>query len=786
MQSAHNDIGYTHPREQIMSMYLDHYDRVLDLCRQTAGAPEAARFKWTCEVAWQVHHYLTARPDREEEFLRHVRAGQIELTAAYLHFTDLIDADAYRRSLAWAVAYARRHDLPLRCAVHSDINGWPWAVADLLAEAGIPYFCSHVHHDSATDPLGRRGSALYQWTLPDGLPLRADAPIRVPQAFWWEGPAGGRELHWLNEHYTLGNVLGVSSPQGFHADQTRYFVETDRLTADDLYARAEREVPRYVGRLRAEGDPHDALLLSTGGFYTDNAPPDARWLEVIARWNDAHDDIRLRTATVGEWFDWLVGQDDDAWPARRVAWPDGWAHGLGSMTARVAQARRTQRRRASAVALVDRAGTPDARAALEAALAEERMALEHTFNAWSTTARPAAAISDFEHAAKSLTFHRAALSLDDALTMALRAVTPPVATPRLFAHVDHADASRVLHFDAGDQHPDPETSVLADDAGGRHAFQRDSPEEAEPRYVAVVPAGASGLRGFELTLRATGAQGGGPSGSPRGDTLETAGWRLRVDPATGGLRGLRHRPTGRDWVDAGRALRFGQLVHETVVHPLGREAVGNLARLIALDVASDTARRGFADGPIVAHSALTIVGEAARIGRGRIAWRLYHALPLVELVLDWDKVWSDLPHAAYVAFPFAIDGERLLLETGGGFFQPGSHAAGGQLPGTCSSYYTVQRAARLARGDGTTLVWLPLDAPLVMPNRIDFNNWETGEWAWNGFLASMPVNHYWHTNFPTSQRGPLRLRYRLFSPDDMPDDEAAIRAALPLEAVGWR
>lgn len=162
MQSAHNDIGYTHPREQIMSMYLDHYDRVLDLCRQTAGAPEAARFKWTCEVAWQVHHYLSARPDREEEFLRHVRAGQIKLTAAYLHFTDLIDADAYRRSLDWVVAYTCRHDLPLRCAVHSDVNGWPWAVADLLAEAGIPYFCSHVHIDSATDPLGRRGSALYQ------------------------------------------------------------------------------------------------------------------------------------------------------------------------------------------------------------------------------------------------------------------------------------------------------------------------------------------------------------------------------------------------------------------------------------------------------------------------------------------------------------------------------------------------------------------------------------------------------------------------------------------------
>jgi len=99
MQSAHTDIGFTHPQEQIASMYLDYYDRVLELCRQTEDMPEASRFKWTCETSWQARHYLVARPEREEEFLRYARAGQIELTASYLHFTDLIDPDAYRRSL---------------------------------------------------------------------------------------------------------------------------------------------------------------------------------------------------------------------------------------------------------------------------------------------------------------------------------------------------------------------------------------------------------------------------------------------------------------------------------------------------------------------------------------------------------------------------------------------------------------------------------------------------------------------------------------------------------------
>ena len=43
IQSAHTDIGYTHPQEQIMRMYLEHYERVLALCRATADAPELAK-----------------------------------------------------------------------------------------------------------------------------------------------------------------------------------------------------------------------------------------------------------------------------------------------------------------------------------------------------------------------------------------------------------------------------------------------------------------------------------------------------------------------------------------------------------------------------------------------------------------------------------------------------------------------------------------------------------------------------------------------------------------------
>ncbi len=112
-------------------------------------------------------------------------------------------------------------------------------------------------------------------------------------------------LHWLGEHYLLGNVLGISSPRGFHADKTRYFFETDHLTVDELYLRASREIPRYIARLQHDGYPYSIGLVCTGGFSVDNSPPDRRWCDLIARWNQEHADIRLRTATLSEWFDAL-------------------------------------------------------------------------------------------------------------------------------------------------------------------------------------------------------------------------------------------------------------------------------------------------------------------------------------------------------------------------------------------------------------------------------------------------------------------------------------------------
>ncbi len=798
MQSAHTDIGYTHPQEQIMWMYLDYYDRVLELCARDEIAPVENRFKWTCETSWQVRNYLEARPERLGEFIHFVRSGQIEITASFLHFTDMIDREAYQYSLKWAVDFCHKYDLPLRCAMHCDINGWPWAIPDLLAEQNIPYFCSQVHIDSATDPLGKRGSVHYHWILEWGEGLRADTPIRIPQAFWWQGPDGKKVLHWLNEHYHLGNFLGLSGNKSFASEKGRYFWETDQTPVDDLYAVAEREVPRYIERIKREGYPHDSLLMSISGFWVDNSAPDDRWCEIIARWNAEHADIKLRTATLSEWFAEVETFDTANLPTYQVAWPDGWAHGLGTMSSRIAQARKLQRNRANVIGLVEQSGSKQAQGMIDSARELELYAVEHTFNAWMTTAVPNAAPISFLQAAKELDFQRAELHYQEAATQALRKLVPSGGDhPSLYVSFDEAGSPlRIVEFAATDRDLDPEKQVLVAEDGQSYRFQRESGATEMPRFTALLPVVKPGLAAFQLADR----QPSEPDTSPISE-LQNDFWNIRIDPTTGALTKLYDKGKAREWLGDQEPYGFGQLVHENVTHPLGRNAVGNMARVIALGIAGEPLLKHWIDAPISEHSSPTIdlscglerggvfdavqlEGELGAMGRVIIHWRLYHRLPLIELVLDWDKQWNDKPEAAYVAFPFAHQGGTLKLESGGGFFQPGSHKAGGQLPGTVSSYYTMQRAAHIQAGDGASLLWLPLDAPLVMTQEINYNRWETDPYDWNGFLASMPVNHYWHTNFASSQRGGLRLRYRIYSPGS--NLEAAVRTALPIEAFGWR
>jgi len=69
----------------------------------------------------------------------------------------------------------------------------------------------------------------------------------------------------------------------------------------------------------------------------------------------------------------------------------------------------------------------------------------------------------------------------------------------------------------------------------------------------------------------------------------------------------------------------------------------------------------------------------------------------------------------------------------------------------------LEEAATLDGASQFHMFWriiFPLPRPATATVAIFLSLWM---WAWHGCLASMPVNHYWVTNFATSQLGPSYL-----------------------------
>jgi len=187
---AHHDLGYTDLPSRVLREYEGFMDQVLDYCRETEGWPEQeARFRYQCEQAWSVVHYLEHRPPEMTRRLAHYcHTGQIEVTALYGNQTlELCSHEELVRLLYPAFRLKRELGIEITSAEHNDIPGFTWGLASVLAGAGIRYFSPGV-------PLWYFHGVHPLWDTDAALPLG------MPAACWWEGPDGARVLLWSDLH----------------------------------------------------------------------------------------------------------------------------------------------------------------------------------------------------------------------------------------------------------------------------------------------------------------------------------------------------------------------------------------------------------------------------------------------------------------------------------------------------------------------------------------------------------------------------------------------------------
>lgn len=94
---SHTDIGYTDLQERVIAIQVNYIKTVLSMMRQ----PEYADFRWNCETLYCVEEFWKQASEEDRaDFARFVKEGKIGISANYLNFNDLVNADVFGKRLA--------------------------------------------------------------------------------------------------------------------------------------------------------------------------------------------------------------------------------------------------------------------------------------------------------------------------------------------------------------------------------------------------------------------------------------------------------------------------------------------------------------------------------------------------------------------------------------------------------------------------------------------------------------------------------------------------------------
>ena len=303
---SHTDVGYTDLQEQIIYNQVNNIRNVVSLVRNgyEQDGPEKG-FKWNCETYYCVEQFLkSASPREQEDFFELVRKGNIGISATYLNFNDLADADMLDRRTAEMQTLFTGRGLPVRAAMNADINGISLGARDALIKNGIEFLFTNIHTHHGMYPL-------YQNQTP----------------YFWESEGGGRLLVWNGEHYNLGNALGIVFNRNVNYMTESYFGKKENASAlDALHDKLAESIREYED----SGYPYDFYITSVSGVFSDNAPANPAVIATVNAFNERFGgEVELRMVTLEELYGLIREQTAEA-PVYRGAINDWWGNGVGS------------------------------------------------------------------------------------------------------------------------------------------------------------------------------------------------------------------------------------------------------------------------------------------------------------------------------------------------------------------------------------------------------------------------------------------------------------------------
>jgi alpha-mannosidase len=726
VQHTHTDIGYTRPQTDILPEHLRFIDYALDYCDQTDDYPDDARFRWTCEAAWPVHAYFTRRPLEQIRRLEHrILEERIELTALPFNLSEIADENLLADSLQFLKIF-RSRELPLSTAMQNDVNGIAWCFAEYFPDVNIRYLI-----------MGQHGH-------------RARIPFDKPTPFWWESPSGKRVLAFRADHYNTGNFWGIHN---------------------GIFEASEKEVMKYLSSLEIKDYPFDRISVQYSGYFTDNSPPSTIVCDFIKEWNEKYIWPKLRSATAGEFMNYIDSHHAKNLPVFRTAWPDWWSDGFGSTSRETAAARQTQSELMANQTLLSMAsflGTSIPKS-VESKIDKIRQALlfwdEHTMGAAESISDPLSENSMIQWAEKSSyvweAFKENRLLQETALGL-------------LQGHIPRNNKPSIAVFNTLNWGRSGLTEVYIDheilppnqafrimDCNGTEIAAQPSRSRADGTYWFIwaenIP--ALGYSVYQIEKLDS-------TNSPilvqeyQNTGLENDYYRIDIDPDTGTISGLYDKEMKRNLIDTNCSWTMGEFIHETISNrsQLEQFQLINYARKKLKDIKIEKIIIGHIWKSVCASG---YTETAANTKRLQWEIRLYNKEKRIEILYTIVKKGITDPEALYVAFPFNLPGACTFYESHGGEVIPGKN----QLEGTSADWHTIQSYAAVKSPVGQ-IILVSDEVPLMQFGDLNLGKFQYIAEVKKPHMYSWVMNNYWVTNFRASQEGEFKWKYFLTSAPD--------------------
>ncbi|MCJ8010225.1 hypothetical protein MUG84_00530 [Paenibacillus sp. KQZ6P-2] len=761
IQHAHIDIGYTERQEVITEYQKQFIEQAVDMALSPAQQTRDAntQFKFMCEGFWAVEQYLSKTGSvGKARLVEAIKNGSIELSAFYLHLTELLDEGHLRDTLKPATEFARREDVPLVSAMACDINGFSWGIVDALYEAGIKYLSTNINTHHGGCPFGKPN---------------------VP--FYWESPKGNRILVWNGLTYHKANLLGIMPGfnyvghygiPGMEVPEGGEYIDIQDVSVP------EKTLFSLVDGLRKNGYEYSFIPLMGSGLYTDNSPPTDSYCELIRQWNDKHgDQIFIRTVTLSEFFAHLEKEVSNI-PVFRGDWNDWWTDGVISTALETSLFRNAQRMKRIAERL-----DPERRFVSEDQLKSVTKELvlyaEHTWGHSASLGRPA----DFRVQQLLMRKIKYAIEADRLACTALDTVLAgkgqgaftsrrPFAFKVINPSIEPKTSLAYLPLDYWENPIFKKQLRVVDAQGRQYEFER--VWHSLRGQELCIQLALEPLEERELTIDVLDL----PNGSSDSVAQKVVSQKfendlLRVEwDDDRGIYSVLHKPSGADLLQEGGPGLCTPLYQ--VFNGANRcdpAGFGYSARKIPEDkISRGELKLVTCTGSNRMFETWEFEYEVPGAHSYTVEFKFYRSLSRFDISIKLNKVNILDPEGMYAVFPFQVDQGIWHLDKAGAAIRPGID----QLPGTCCDYYSVQEGAALV-GSGLGISLSTQDAPMVHIGKLRLWNYSEHIEP-TGTLYSWLTNNKWDTNFKAACGGFYEFRYTVDVHQDYADSYSAIRA----------